>query len=83
MKRKYFFKRKGKFIMKLLKRLSAIGLAIALSTSLSVNALAATKTALCVGVNFESDLSTNTGNYKTNASNAKQAYSKISGMTAT
>lgn len=69
--------------MKLLKKLSAIGLAIALSTSFSVNALAATKTALCIGVNFESDLSTKTGNYTTNASNAKKAYSTISGMTAT
>lgn len=70
--------------MKLFKRLSAIGVAIAISTTLSINAFAATKTALCVGVNYDNDLDlTTTGDFRTNASNAKKAYSQISDMTAT
>lgn len=68
--------------MKLLKRLSAIGLAIAVSMTLSVNAFAATKTALCIGVDYESS-SKDEGDYRTNAATAKAAYSKINGMSAT
>lgn len=69
--------------MKLFKRLSAIGVAVAMAATFATNVSAANRTAYSIGVKYYQSLSaTSYDDFVTSASNAQSAYSKISDITS-
>lgn len=69
--------------MKLFKRLSAISVAVAIAATFATNVSAANRTAYSVGVSYyESASDTSADNFVTNATNAANAYARISGISS-
>lgn len=69
--------------MKLFKRLSAIGVAVAMAATFATNVSAANRTAYSIGVKYyQSQSATTYDDFVTNASNVQSAYSKISDITS-
>lgn len=69
--------------MKLFKRLSAIGVAVAMAATFSTSVSAANRTAYSIGVRYyETSSASSYDNFVTSATNAQSAYSKISDITS-
>lgn len=68
--------------MKLFKRLSALGIAAALSATVAISVYAANRTAYSIGVNYSTSDSDTVDDFQSSAKNAAAAYKKISDMSS-